>query len=96
MLECSRNLRPSGRGGCQDPKTTTNGGNNIKVKAKKLHAMWDAVPSSLEVSHISTLLKVAKKVPATNGQIYDWPVNWADGTLAAADQAFTGLKFSSL
>jgi hypothetical protein len=82
--------------GTFDPKTDTHGGNNLLIKTKKMHSTWDAIPASLNVSHISTLLSDAQSVALSPGQSYDWPVSWADETIAASRQAFTGLKFGSM
>ncbi len=61
-----------------------------------MHSRWDAIPASLKVSHVKTaLLKQAEKVPVSEGQVYDWPVNWANDTLAEAKQAYLGVKFSN-
>jgi hypothetical protein len=82
--------------GTFDPTTETQGGNKIFTNSNKLHAMWDAIPAALKESHVATLLAKAKTVPVTAGQVYDWPANWASGTLGQAKQAFSGLTFSSL
>lgn len=83
--------------GTFDSTTATRGGNQIKVggSSRNLHATWDAIPASLKVSHVSTLLTKAKAVPATTGPVDDWPKSWASETLKQAQTAFVGIKFSS-
>jgi hypothetical protein len=83
--------------GTFDPKTATRGGNQILVNGttKKFHATWDAIPSSLTVAHVSTLLTVANAVPATTGPVDDWQKVWASETVAQAQAAFTGLTFGA-
>jgi hypothetical protein len=56
--------------------------------SRNLHATWDAIPASLTVSHVSTLLTKAKAVPATTGSVEDWPKSWASETLKQAQTAF--------
>ena len=85
--------------GTFDPDTDTRGGNSISVKggSTKLHALWDQIPESLTVSHVDPeLLNLAKAVPVTHGQVYDWPASWAGDTLGEARQAFDGIKFGSV
>jgi hypothetical protein len=83
--------------GTSDAKTDTHGGNSILVKGKKLHAMWDGIPKSLNPSHINAaLLTQVKAIPVTIGQIYEWPTSWASDTLVEARLAFEGIKFSNL
>ena len=83
--------------GTFDANTETRGGNQIKVHGSKqnLHATWDAIPASLKVNHVSTLLTKAKAVPATTGSVDTWPGAWASETIKEAQTAFVGIKFSS-
>jgi len=84
-----------------DAATVTRGGNEItlsrtsSVSSKNLHAAWDAYPASLTVNPVDvTLLERAKIVPVTSGDVQNWPVEWANETVVAAQNAFKGLKFS--
>jgi len=76
--------------GTFESSTATRGGNQIMVSGtkKNLHATWDAIPSSLTASHVSTLLTVAKAVPTTPGPVDDWPKVWAGETVVHAQTAF--------
>jgi len=82
-----------------DRRTDTHGGNWIFVNGnpkRNLHQMWDDIPDNLKVSYVDTvLLDKAKAIPATSGQVFDWPKIWASETLMAAKQAFADIKFSS-
>ena len=84
------------------PNTETRGGNQITVKGgtMNLHATWDAIPTSLTVSHVGAagevLLNNAKAVPDTTGQVFAWPTSWAADTVVEAQQAFTGITFGKL
>lgn len=85
--------------GTFDIQTDTRGGNKLMLTGtnQNLHAVWDAIPMSLTASHVNAaLLKQARGIPATEGQVLDWPVSWAGDTLSGAQKAFTGLKFSTL
>jgi hypothetical protein len=84
-----------------DAATETRGGNDIalsktsSVSSKNLHAAWDAYPASLNVTTVNvSLLERAKLVPVTPGEVQNWPVEWANETVVAAQNAFKGLKFS--
>jgi hypothetical protein len=84
--------------GTFDPQTDTQGGNKLILKGtnQKLHAVWDEIPASLTASHVNAAwLKQVRGIPATKGQILDWPVRWAGDTLSGAQKAFTGLKFNN-
>ena len=85
--------------GAFDSQTDTHGGNWILVNGdprRNLHALWDAIPAKLKVSHVDTvLLDEAKAIPATGGPLYAWPKAWAGETLVAARQAFEDVRFSS-
>ena len=82
--------------GAYDPKTDTHGGNYILVHGEKFHSMWDGIPKSLTASHAKpTMLKQARAIPVTTGQIYDWPIIWASDTLIEARQAFERIEFSN-
>ncbi len=86
--------------GTYDPTTATRGGNNIKVlpdKSENLHAMWDAIPQSLTMSHVSsTWLAAARAVPANTGASLGWPTQWASGTVTQADAALSGATYGPL
>ena len=84
--------------GTFDPKTSTVGGNDITVKGNyhNLHALWDEIPTSLTVSHLNAaLINQAIAIPATDGQLLDWPTMWASDTIGFAGQAYQGLKFGN-
>jgi hypothetical protein len=85
--------------GTFDAHTETRGGNRIKLTGTHVsfHSTWDAVPASLKVSHLNdTLLNQAKTAPASTGDVFGWPKQWADDTLSASQQAFKGLRFVKL
>jgi len=84
--------------GTFDQNTSTRGGNELTVGENlNLHALWDAIPAPLTVSHVNAaLLKQAVAIPATDGQLFDWPTSWASDTIGAAGEAFKGLKFGIL
>ena len=84
--------------GTFDPDTDTQGGNLILINGYSntgMHSTWDRIPDKLKVSHLNVLLKKAKAVPITSGQLFDWPTTWADETLGKAQKAFTNVKFSA-
>jgi hypothetical protein len=57
--------------------------------------LWDDIPASLTVAHLDDLLKEARAIPVTDGQVYDWPASWASETVGAAKKAFQGLEFGN-
>ena len=78
-----------------NPSTTTRGGNSIDVGSTDLHAEWDQVPASLRPSSISTkMLAAARAIPASPGDVGDWPAAWASETLITARAAYVGITFS--
>jgi hypothetical protein len=83
--------------GTFDPATATRGANSILVlpaATHNLHATWDAIPTSLKMSHVDeTWLSAARSVPASCGSDFDWPGQWASESVAEASQAFSGLAF---
>jgi S1/P1 Nuclease len=82
--------------GTFDPTTSTVGGNSIIVVSTKqnLHATWDAIPSTLTMSHVTAAwVSAARAIPATAGPDFDWPKRWASESVAQANLAMTGLKF---
>ncbi len=81
--------------GTYNPETETRGGNSLMISSRNMHSKWDAVPASLKPSHVDDFIDDAEAVPATTGQIYDWPATWAGDTIITAKKAFTGLKFGS-
>jgi hypothetical protein len=83
-----------------DAATETRGGNDIllantsKVNSKNLHSAWDAYPISLGTNSANELLlKRARSVQATSGELTNWPVVWANEAVISAQQAFKGLRF---
>lgn len=79
--------------GTYEGKIDTKGGNDILICMDNLHSIWDNIPVTLKEERIKTLLPQAMAVPVTKGQIYDWPLAWANGSIAQAKKAFTGVKF---
>ena len=87
--------------GSYDPATSTVGGNAITTihvatnrRAEPFHAVWDAIPESLQSSHIDAgWLALARDVPASRGPIDGWSTAWADQTLTQARLAIKGLAF---
>ncbi|MFO1433055.1 MAG: S1/P1 nuclease [Candidatus Competibacteraceae bacterium] len=83
--------------GTFDPQTDTHGGNKLILKGitRDLHTLWDTIPASLTASHLNaTWLQQAEGIPATAGPVLEWPTRWAGETLAGAQHAFRGLRFS--
>lgn len=87
--------------GSFDATTETRGCNDIlltktsKVKSKNLHSAWDAYPTPLGTSSVdASLLKRARAVQTSQGEVLNWPTVWATETVGSARQAFKGLKFS--
>jgi S1/P1 Nuclease len=89
--------------GTYDPATDTHGGNSIVVLSKsgkklgELHAKWDAIPASMQDSHVDTVwLAQARAVGKATGTDFGWSQQWASGTVKAAQSAFKGLTFGHL
>jgi hypothetical protein len=82
--------------GTYEWKIDTQGGNDILVGTDNLHSIWDNIPVTLKKKECieKILLPEAKVVPVTKGQIYDWPLAWANGSIVQAKKAFTGIKFT--
>jgi hypothetical protein len=76
-----------------DPNTETIGGNAIRDQNVNLHGEWDDIPTDIGDAATRELLTEARSVPASQGQIESWPVNWASDTIQVAQQAFDGLSF---
>jgi hypothetical protein len=81
--------------GTYDPGTKTDGGNSITVNQAVLHAKWDAVPTSLKVEHVDSLVELAKGVSPTDGDIARWPEVWATETVGIAQRAYQGIDFAA-
>jgi hypothetical protein len=79
--------------GTFDPATATRGGNEILVKDKVFHAMWDDIPSTLGASHAKSLKAAAAAVPPTTGPVGGWSKKWGSETVAQAQAAFAGVTF---
>jgi hypothetical protein len=73
----------------------TAGGNNIIDGKKLLHGEWDTVAPELEVNgaQAAQLLRLAKSVPATKGDLSTWSTAWATDSIQASRRAFAGLRF---
>jgi hypothetical protein len=76
-----------------DPDTSTIGGNAIQDQNVNLHAQWDDIPTDIGDAATRELLAEARAVPASQGPIEGWPVNWASDTIRVSHQAFEGLSF---
>ena len=78
-----------------DPATETRGGNQIAVDRRgKLHAAWDAIPTSFKDAQVSVdWVRHAAAVPVTKGKILHWSATWASDTQKEAVAAFRGLTF---
>ncbi len=89
--------------GAFDPSTSTAGGNAITTirvatnhRGENFHATWDAIPESLQSSHVDAAwLAQAQAVPPTRGAMDGWSASWADTTLAQAREAVDGLAFGA-
>jgi hypothetical protein len=77
-----------------DPDTETTGGNAILDENRlNLHRLWDDIPTDLGDNSTKELMTVAGAVPATPGNVEDWPTAWATESLLLARDAFVGLSF---
>jgi hypothetical protein len=83
--------------GTFDPKTATRGGNSILVGSStrfNLHSTWDAVPSTLTVSHLTPAwVRSARAIAPTAGPDLDWPKRWASQSVTQANLAMSNLAF---
>lgn len=79
-----------------DPATATQGGNAIAYggHGSELHAAWDEIPRSVDVTGSDDMLSAARNVPATPGPASDWAAAWASDTVLQAHAAFADLSFS--
>jgi hypothetical protein len=88
--------------GVFNPQTETRGGNQLVVsnqgasqKRTNFHHLWDEIPAAQTAAHINQAwLTRARATPITPGAVFDWSSVWANETLHASQQAFSGLKFS--
>jgi hypothetical protein len=87
-------------GGSFDPATETAGGNFILKQVSRactganLHAEWDAIPKSLGTIATPEMVRRAREVPPTAGEVGDFAVVWASDTVIASHSAFSGVSFT--
>ncbi len=74
----------------------TAGGNNIVDGKKLFHAEWDAPPASPAAfsDQVAELLRLAKQVPPTPGNLTSWPTSWATDSIQASHHVFASLHFT--
>jgi len=76
-----------------DPTTETQGGNLIHDQHHIFHTEWDAIPADLGEAATPELLALARSAPPNQGNIEDWPADWASDTIMVAHDAFSGTHF---
>ncbi|ALT78351.1 S1/P1 nuclease [Paucibacter sp. KCTC 42545] len=77
-----------------DPKTSTKGGNTLLLGASKLHGLWDSIPGSLATDLLAGAgVAAARAVPASAGELAQWPTAWATDTVMSGKPALAGLSF---
>ncbi|MEJ8854916.1 S1/P1 nuclease [Variovorax robiniae] len=82
--------------GTFDAKTETHGGNDLYIGSRKLHAEWDSVPSSLASQPPpADMMKLARAVPVTAGDLSGWSTAWATETLTKGKVAFDGITYAA-
>lgn len=75
----------------------THGGNALLTgfEGANLHADWDDISPVLDPDHPTAgMISAAREVPATAGELSEWPALWASASVAAAGEAFTGVSFT--
>jgi hypothetical protein len=73
--------------------TSTRGGNWINTGSTNLHALWDAIPSSIAPGTISDRMHTqASAVARTSGELASWPVQWATESLKLSKFLFANMK----
>lgn len=74
----------------------TAGGNNIIDGNKLFHAEWDAPPSTPHTfdDQVAALLKSAKQVKPTGGDLAGWSTAWANDSIQVSPPVFAGLRFT--
>ncbi len=72
------------------------GGNTLPFEGRTLHKSWDGITDTMYKPLLAGAAQAdAAKVPATAGAMADWPVVWADDTVAQSAKAFQGLKLGA-
>ena len=87
---------PDAAGHHPDPKTEeTQGGNYIFDGKAKLHGEWDDVSTSFKPDHLTiAMLKSAKAVPPTPGDVTTWAQVWASDTVVVSHAALKGITYT--
>ena len=87
-------INPDAAGHHFDPLMDTQGGNYIFDGKAKLHGEWDDVSTSLKPDQITAaMLKNAKALPATPGDVTTWAQAWASDTVMVSHGAFKGITY---
>jgi len=76
-----------------DPLSHTVGSNAISITGGNLHGYWDNAPNRLVPADLAALPAAARAVPATAGSIEQWPVTWANDSIAQGAKAFEGVHY---
>jgi S1/P1 Nuclease len=76
-----------------DPTTETAGGNAIQDQNVNLHEEWDEIPLDIGDAATRELLAAARLMPASAGDMADWPAAWATDSILVAREAYAGLTF---
>lgn len=81
----------------QAGSTETHGGNSLLTgfDGANLHADWDEISPLLDPAHpAQDLIRAARDVPVSAGDVSNWPAVWASESVAVARDAFAGLSFT--
>jgi len=82
--------------GTFDKHTDTHGGNDLFIGSKRLHGEWDAVSPNLATQPPpADLMKLARTVPVTAGDVPGWATAWATETLTGGKVAFDGITYAA-
>ena len=90
--------------GSFDHRTETRGGNDLVIKValppgakpRKLHAEWDNVYGAVNYDQPpAAVLKSARAVAATPGDVSGWATAWATESLKLGGAAYGGLRYSA-
>ena len=72
---------------------STRGGNWINAGSTNLHALWDAIPSSVVPSAISDRMHAtAMAIRRSSGSPASWPDQWATESLKTSNYVFKNIK----
>ncbi len=76
-----------------DPLSHTVGSNAISITGGNLHGYWDGVPNRFVPADLAALSAAARTVPPTTGSLEQWPITWANDSIAQGVKAFEGIQY---